>query len=556
VRRRLSFVRLQTNLLSTMSSERSSARKTAADTLLAKTDLDMAAHQKLATLGSDDTQHSARMHARSEVFKLGMKFSHGRFGLGVVTHAPGKHGGNVKMQFGQVNHTFKPHQLDQLVPFMEDAHKFTAETLFKMVDTDSSGVLNLDEFKKLHEIITKDEQVRSERIHKLNESTKQAEERQRRLKVAVVGAILFVLFLLACMGGLMVAVIAGYKDTEAAGSMLASPDGLVLQTAPALSALPMLAAPVLASAQLHKVQRLAISYGDPKLNNAKVNVMSNVNEVFHVNSTAIKFLMAKGPVSTVYVWNGEAYAILTDTGDKVAICENDVECSALMVEDAESVSSLLQKAKTALEAAGFDASSIEADAERRRLEDTGSNCDLASATVTEEPTCLPECTASAAANPFQLDNPTSWDLKCRMHECSGCARCSICKPMCASSAGVEWNKKCGWNDCVGCSDTEEEHEDIAAGETFTVTELRCDHYRHKMFWCSARSEEWGIKCEWDSCSGYEQCNAPEVPVAHAPPLSPRPSPPQPSSPPPLAPSRGRHPAALPDDTPPEPSPLG
>ena len=39
--------------------------------------------------------------------------------------------------------------------------------LFKMVDTDNSGHLSLDEFKVLHEIIVKDEQARAANIKEL-----------------------------------------------------------------------------------------------------------------------------------------------------------------------------------------------------------------------------------------------------------------------------------------------------------------------------------------------------------------------------------------------------
>ena len=67
--------------------------------------------------------------------------------------------------------------------------------------------------------------------------------------------------------------------------------------------------------------------------------------------------------------NGEAYAVLA-TGAKAAICEADVSCSALTVEDSGSAYTYLDQATEALTQAGFDASSVVAS--RRRLSGGGS----------------------------------------------------------------------------------------------------------------------------------------------------------------------------------------
>jgi len=69
------------------------------------------------------------------------------------------------------------------------------------------------------------------------------------------------------------------------------------------------------------------------------------------------------------VWNGDAYAVLA-TGAKAAICEADVSCSALTVEDSGSAYTYLDQATEALTQAGFDASSVVAS--RRRLSGGGS----------------------------------------------------------------------------------------------------------------------------------------------------------------------------------------
>ena len=57
--------------------------------------------------------------------------------------------------------------------------------------------------------------------------------------------------------------------------------------------------------------------------------------------------MAGANVKEVRVWNGDATAILADDSE-VELCEADVECSALMVKDAEAASTLLTEANAAL----------------------------------------------------------------------------------------------------------------------------------------------------------------------------------------------------------------
>ena len=82
------------------------------------------------------------------------------------------------------------------------------------------------------------------------------------------------------------------------------------------------------------------------------------------------------------MWNGDAYAVLA-TGAKAAICEADVSCSALTVEDSGSAYTYLDQATEALTQAGFDASSVVAS--RRRLSGGGSRLRALSHSHCHEP---------------------------------------------------------------------------------------------------------------------------------------------------------------------------
>ena len=137
-----------------------------------------------------------------------------------------------------------------------------------MVDTDNSGSLNLDEFKILHDIIVKDEQARAQNISKLTEQSEKAKEEITRLRKVVLAAFIFCCAFLGCIAGMTVAVVKGFKDTEAQTSSgavyFADVNGNVMEMTPAVVALPMLVAPVLPTSQLHSIHKLTVSYVEPR----------------------------------------------------------------------------------------------------------------------------------------------------------------------------------------------------------------------------------------------------------------------------------------------------
>ena len=148
-----------------------------------------------------------------------------------------------------------------------------------MVDTDNSGSLNLDEFKTLHDIIVKDEQTRASNIKGLNEAAARNTETIKRLRKMVLAAFIFCCAFLGIIGGMTVAVVKGFKDTETqemtstlylangsavttTKSVLADVLGNVMETAAAVVALPMSVAPVLPISQLNSLSRLTMSFMD------------------------------------------------------------------------------------------------------------------------------------------------------------------------------------------------------------------------------------------------------------------------------------------------------
>ena len=72
-------------------------------------------------------------------------------------------------------------------------------------------------------------------------------------------ALVMIVILLAGMSGLMVAVVAAFKDTKAEGPKLANNDGQVMETSPATVNLPLLAAPAMDLQRLAQVSSVSVT---------------------------------------------------------------------------------------------------------------------------------------------------------------------------------------------------------------------------------------------------------------------------------------------------------
>ena len=92
---------------------------------------------------------------------------------------------------------------------------------------------------------------------------KQEEERQRekaaQLRTYLWAAMVLIVVLLAGMSGLMVAVVAAFKDTKADGPMLANYEGKVMETSLASINLPLTAAPAMDLQRLAQVSSVSVT---------------------------------------------------------------------------------------------------------------------------------------------------------------------------------------------------------------------------------------------------------------------------------------------------------
>ena len=240
-----------------------------------------------------DKEKSVRAIERSGTFREQQRFYHDKHGEGSVVSTKD---GDLTMRFDNgETHGYDVASQRKLKPVLEDAHALTPETLFKIVDTDSSGHLDLPEFKFLHRMIVKGEAKHSAKVAEAKASEEQQRQAAKRMRKQLFGATGIICILLAAMAGLMVAVVDAYKDTEASGAYFAATDGSVLQTAPAMVALPMVVAPVIPLPQLRGVQQLSITYFDT-VTQQEVQVSPSVDTVALFNATAVIFYMARGPV--------------------------------------------------------------------------------------------------------------------------------------------------------------------------------------------------------------------------------------------------------------------
>ena len=181
------------------------------------------------------------------------------------------------------SHTYNLASQRKLRPMLDDAHQLTSETLFRLVDTDSSGSLDLKEcapppppqphcatrparpflslvrprrplracrFAYLHRMIIQAERKHAETVLAAERDADEQRRNARKLCIALLAAIIIILILFGGVGGLVTAVVSAFKDTAAVGATLASNDGHVMKTSKALTPVPLLAAPVLPQEQL------------------------------------------------------------------------------------------------------------------------------------------------------------------------------------------------------------------------------------------------------------------------------------------------------------------
>jgi len=187
----------------------------------------------------------------------------------------------------------------------------------------------------------------------------ETKETVKLLKRWLLAAGVLIFFLCCIVGGLVVGIVAPYKDSYVKGSgTLSDGDGHVVMTAPAIIGLPLIVAPVLDGTRLAAINEVSVktsNYPDE----GETERYLKVESVVRHNNTAVVFRMANN--EAVYVWNGATFFVDANR-TAYPVCEATASCAALYVDDKGEKEELEEKAKAALMAGGF----VEA-AERRRL---------------------------------------------------------------------------------------------------------------------------------------------------------------------------------------------
>ena len=112
---------------------------------------------------SHDAERARRAVKRSETFKADQRMYHDTHGEGSIVARSAE--GEIEMKFdnGEV-HKYDLISQRKLRPIIEDAHTYTAEVLFDMVDTDSSGTIEKAEFVYMHTMVLNSEKRAAARV--------------------------------------------------------------------------------------------------------------------------------------------------------------------------------------------------------------------------------------------------------------------------------------------------------------------------------------------------------------------------------------------------------
>ena len=211
--------------------------------------------------------------------------------------------------------------------------------MFKAADKDGSGALNMRE------------------VYGVVKTSAQLRRTASLLKKLLALSAAVIVLLTACIGGMTAVLLDAYKDTTASGAMLASRTGLIMQTSPAETHLPLLVAPVLPASRLSQIHSLTVSYVDDSylsssqiaavtdcltrhdreaisftkdcgMEDPRITLSARVSHSLRVNRTAVIFTLDSPTALEVRVWNG--FATLEKLGGgSYELCASEVTCAAL-----------------------------------------------------------------------------------------------------------------------------------------------------------------------------------------------------------------------------------
>jgi len=337
------------------------------------------------TLETDEEMHN-RAAERQQNINEGHRCYHDQHGEGKVTMKTSDGSITIKFDSGMVD-TYELESLRHLWPVIEDAHEYKADDLFSMVDSNSDSHIDQAEFRFLHKMIIDAHTKHTEKMRK----AKQEEERQRhsaaQLRTYLWAAMVLIVVLLAGMSGLMVAVVAAFKDTKADGPVLANNEGKVMETSLASINLPLTAAPAMDLQRLAQVSSVSVTLyvmkngakppflkapvfakqiDDASADIATVERLYTVTTATKLSPTSVLFETSM-PNQAVLIADGVAKLVVVENGALVwsrKLCASNVDCAAITV-DSDEAQQLTDKVNTELAAK---------QSSRRQLQATAPSC--------------------------------------------------------------------------------------------------------------------------------------------------------------------------------------
>ena len=274
-----------------------------------------------AWLENMDAETKQRMLSRQGSMGTNARFFHKAHGEGTVTRQDPDGKTVIEFDNGEV-HRYAPESLRKLHPCIENPQDLTAQRLFELCDTDSSGSLGLDEFEFLHASILKGErkaaaavaetkQKAAAEVAEAERKESESAEAARKLRKYLFVAIVVIVLLLACIGGLMVVVVWAFKDTYvlrgANDAAMVGADGALVTVGTVRTPVPLMVAPVMAAEQLRQVDMITVSYADKAtLGVTKKTEVITIASRIVKNATVVEF-KSNVPGRSVFVHNGVAY---------------------------------------------------------------------------------------------------------------------------------------------------------------------------------------------------------------------------------------------------------
>ena len=273
---------------------------------------------------SHDAERKTRALKRSETFKAEQRFFHDKHGEGSVVSRSAD--GIVVMKFdnGEV-HKYDLISQRKLRPIIEDAHTYTAETLFDIVDTDSSGVLEKAEFVYMHTMVLNSEKRAAAKVADAERNEAEQRRAKRMVMWALLVAVLMILVLLGAMVGISLAANEASKESHVSnGGLMTGLDGSAVKTEVARSFgslfdLPLLNSTALATLELITVRLAAEDPSGkwPAAMDATLKVTSALkpsdDEVYLLlASGAVAHIDAKNTTGRVELADGAAFSVVVD----------------------------------------------------------------------------------------------------------------------------------------------------------------------------------------------------------------------------------------------------